>query len=135
MRIAKLACSMGLALLALAGSACGDPCGDPEDRVVTLAELPCNRTSAEGVWESHPFPPLPGPECTWLEFRGCSKYEIQHPLGRAPSVVLGYTSFASDGSFSTVGSGNSFVVQEVSETAVTVRNAQNPFFYLRIALD
>lgn len=131
----RLTSWMGLGLLALGAAACGDPCGDPEDRLVTLDELPCNMTSAEGVWESHPFPPLSGPECNWLAFRGCSKYEIEHPLGRVPSVVLGYTSFEQDGRFSTVGSGNSFVVQEASDTTVTVRNAQNQFFYLRLALD
>ncbi|MFW2390406.1 MAG: hypothetical protein ACN4G0_18870 [Polyangiales bacterium] len=131
----RLARSMGLALLVLAGSACGDPCGEAEDRTVTLAELPCNMTNAEGVWESHPFPPISDSQCNWLEFRGCSKYEVEHSLGRVPSVVLGYTSFDQDGSFSTVGSGNSFVVQAASDSSVTIRNAQNQFFYLRLALE
>jgi hypothetical protein len=73
--------------------------------------------------------------CYWLEFRGCSKYEIQHPLGRVPTLIVGYTSFEEDGSFSTPGSGNSFVVEEAGATTVTVRNAQNQFFYLRLVLE
>jgi hypothetical protein len=92
-------------------------------------------TNADGVWESHPLPPIANEQCYWLEFRGCSKYEIGHPLGRVPTLVVGYTSFDQDGSFSTVGSGNSFVVQEVSASSVTVRNAQNQFFYLRLVLE
>lgn len=131
----KIACAVALALLGLIGSACGDPCGAAEDRPVPLTDLPCNMTSAEGVWESHPFPPISDAQCYWLEFRGCSKYQVQHPLGRAPVQVLGYTSFDQDGSFSTPASGNSFVVQEVSDSTVTIRNAQNQLFYLRLTLD
>jgi hypothetical protein len=135
MRMTKIACATALALLGLLGSACGDPCGAAEDRSVPLTDLPCNMTSAEGVWESHPFPPISDAQCYWLEFRGCSKYQVEHPLGRAPVQVLAYTSFDQDGSFSTPASGNSFVVQEVSESSVTIRNAQNQLFYLRLTLD
>ena len=92
-------------------------------------------TNAEGVWESHPFPPIPDEQCYWLEFRGCSKYEIEHPLGREPSLVVGYTSFEQDGRFSTIGSGNSFVVEETSDSTVTISNAQNQLFYLRLVLE
>jgi hypothetical protein len=122
-------------LLAVVGSACGDPCGDAEDRQVPLDELPCSTTNADGVWESHPFPPIADEQCYWLEFRGCSRYEIEHRLGRVPALVVGYTSFDADGSFSTVGSGNSFVVEAADTSTVTVRNAQNQFFYLRLALE
>jgi len=131
----KIACAPAIALLGLLGSACGDPCGAAEDRPVPLAELPCSMTSAEGSWESHPFPPISDEQCYWLEFRGCSKYQVEHPLGRAPVQVLGYTSFDEDGSFSTPASGNSFVVEEVSDSTVTIRNAQNQLFYLRLTLD
>ena len=123
-----------LTLLALSGTACGDPCGAAEDRLVPMSELPCSMTSAEGVWESHPLPPIASEECFWVEFRGCSRYEFEHPLGRIPTQVLGYTSFEQDGRFSTLGSGNSFVIQEASDSTVTVRNAQNQFFYLRLTL-
>lgn len=131
----RFAHRFALALLGVLGAACGDPCGQAEDRLVSIGELPCNMTNAEGGWESHPFPPISDEQCYWLEFRGCSQYEIEHRLGRAPTEVLGYTSFDADGSFSTLGSGNSFVVEEVSDSSVTIRNAQNQFFYLRLALD
>ena len=135
MRMPRFAAGVALALLALVGAACGDPCGQAEDRVVPMDELPCMMTNAEGGWESHPFPPISDERCYWLEFRGCSQYEIEHPLGRLPTEVLGYISFDPDGSFSTLGSGNGFVVQEVGDSSVTVRNSQNQLFYLRLALD
>jgi len=122
-----------LTALALMGTACGDPCGDPEDRLVPLSELPCSMTSPGG-WESHPFPPI-AEECYWLEFRGCSRYEIEHELGRSPTLVVGYTSFDADGGFSTVASGNSFVIEDTNASTVTIRNAQNQVFYLRLALE
>jgi len=130
----KIACAAALALLGLIGSACGDPCGAAEDRLVLLTELPCSMTT-EGVWQSHPFPPISDAQCYWLEFRGCSRYQVEHPLGRAPFQVLGYTSFDQNGSFSTPASGNSFVVEEVTDSSVTIRNAQNQLFYLRLTLD
>mgnify|MGYP001811744320 CR=1 FL=1 len=123
-----------LAILALAGG-CGDgPCGNSEDRVVPLSELACNRLSGAGVWESHPLPPMVSEECEWLEFRGCSRYAFENPLGAVPASVVGYLSFDPDGRFSTVGSGNSFIVDEVSDDEVVIRNSQNQLFYLRLVL-
>jgi hypothetical protein len=124
-----------LLLLGLFGAACGDPCEGAEDRLVPLSELPCNSTSSEGIWESHPFPPITDAACQWLEFRACSTYEIEHPLGRVPSVIIGYTAFDADGEFATVGSGNSFIVQGATESTFTIRNAQNQLFYLRLVAD
>jgi len=128
----RLAC---LAVLITIGSACADPCDAPVNRRIPLSELPCNMTSAEGVWESHPFPPIVDEQCLWLDFPGCATYEIEHPLGRVPTLAVGYTSFNNNGEFSTVASGNSFVVQEASDETITVRNAQNQFFYLRLVLE
>ena len=135
MRMPRFGWLGALTLLALLGTACGDPCGESEDRLVPMSELPCNMTNADGVWESHPLPPNDDELCYWLEFRGCSRYEVEHPLGRAPTLVVGYTSFEEDGRFSTLGSGNSFVIEERSDSTVTVRNAQNQLFYLRLVLE
>lgn len=131
----RSACWAAAALLLAASTGCGDPCDSSENRTVAASEMPCSMSSTEGVWESHPFPPIADEACYWLEFRQCSRYEIEHPLGRVPSIVLGYTSFERDGSFSTIGSGNSFVIDQVSDSTVTVRNAQNQLFYLKLVLD
>lgn len=135
MRMDDVTKTVGLAVLGVLLTACGNPCGDPEDRLVTLDELPCNMTNADGVWESHPWPPIDDEQCYWLEFRGCSEYQIEHPLGRIPTLVVGYTSFDQDGGFATVGSGNSFVIEEASESTVTIRNDQNQLFYLKLVLE
>ena len=128
---------LGVAVVAvLLGYGCGGgPCGRAEDRTVVMNDLPCATMSADGPWASHPFPPIEDPECFWLEFRGCSVYRFENPLDRLPTSVIGNISFDANGSFSTVGSGNSFVVEEVTESEVTVRNAQNQLFYLRLVLD
>ena len=131
----KFAWLGALTILGLVATACGDECGAAEDRLVQMSELPCSMTNVEGVWESHPLPPIASEQCYWLEFRGCSRYELEHSLGRVPSLVVGYTSFEQDGRFSTVGSGNSFVVEEASASTVTLRNAQNQLFYLRLVLE
>jgi hypothetical protein len=141
MRMPRFGWFRALTLLALLvtlvtlGTACGDLCGETEDRLVPMSELPCNTTNANGVWESHPLPPIDDARCYWLEFRGCSKYEIEHPLNRVPIEVVGYTAFEQDGSFSTPGSGNSFVIEDASDSTVTIRNAQNQLFYLRLVLE
>ncbi len=123
------------ALVAVALSqGCGDPCEAAEDRAVLATELPCSMTTSEGIWESHPLPPIEDEQCYWLEFRECSEYEIQHPLGAIPSLVVGYISFDPDGTFATVASGNSFIVDEADTQTITIRNAQNQRFYLRLVL-
>jgi len=134
MRMTRLAgLSAGLLVVA-AGIGCGDPCGDPEDRVVPASELPCSMVDADGVWQSHPLPPITEEQCYWLEFRGCSRYEIAHPLSTAPSFVVGYISFDPDGSYATLGSGDSFVIEDVNDATVTIRNTQNQRFFLRLLL-
>lgn len=125
----------GVLFLLLEAGCGGGPCGDSEDRTVTAADLPCSTMSSEGLWESHPLPPIDDEQCFWLEFRGCSTYRFENPLGEVPTSVIGYTSFEREGTFSTVGSGNSFVIQEATESEVTVRNAQNQLFYLRLVLE
>ena len=135
MRMLRLAWLCGAGLALVAGFGCGGgPCGDSEDRTVLLSDLPCSSMSTEGVWESHPLPPIVDEQCYWLEFRGCSVYRFENPLGEVPATVIGYTSFEQDGKFSTVGSGNSFILQEATDSEVTIRNAQNQFFYLRLVL-
>lgn len=113
---------------------CGDgPCRGSEDRMVTAEELPCAEMTDES-WASHPFPPL-DEECFWLDFQGCSRYEFENPLGRVPLNIIGYLSFDQDGRFSTPGSGNSFIIDEVSESEIVIRNGQNADFYLRLAVE
>lgn len=131
----RQALALGAALTLALASGCGDPCDNSEDRTVLLSDLPCATMDADGVWASHPWPPIEDEQCYWLEFRACSTYRFENPLGEAPTTVIGYTSFEEDGSSSTVGSGNSFVVQEATESEVVIRNTQNQLFWLRLVLE
>ncbi len=131
MRRAMSWSAAAITLLAVTG--CGDPCDGSEERMVPLSELPCNVTKDNGIWESHPIPPF-AEECNWFDFRACSTYIFEHPLGYTPTTVLGYTSFDGDGGFATLGSGNSFIVEEATDSTVVVRNAQNQPFWLRLVL-
>lgn len=136
MTIVRQAWGIGTTLaIALAFGCGGDPCGGAEDRTVPLSELPCSMMNADGVWESHPFPPITDEQCYWLEFRACSIYRFENPLPEAPKQVDGYLSFDRDGSFSTPGSGNSFVIEESTDSEVVIRNAQNQLFWLRLVLE
>ncbi len=126
-------CGAGLAMLG--GFGCGDgPCGGSEDRTITMDDVPCSSMSAEGVWESHPLPPIVDEQCYWLEFRACSTYRFDNPLAGVPTTIIGYTAFEQNGEFSTIGSGNSFVIQEATASEITIRNTQNQRFYLRLVL-
>jgi len=124
-----------VAMLALIpGWGCGGgPCAGSEDRTVPLSELPCS-TLEDGLWESHPWPPIEDEQCYWLEFRACSTYRFENPLAEAPTFVDGYLSFNQDGGFSSPGSGNSFIVDEVTDSQIVIRNAQNEIFWLRLVL-
>lgn len=133
--MAKQACRIGVALVLVLGIGCGDPCDGSEDRAVLLSELPCSAMGADGRWESHPFPPIADEQCYWLEFRACSVYRFENPFDQAPTTVIGYTSFEADGRFSTTGSGNSFVIDGVTDSEVVIRNAQNQLFWLRLVLE
>jgi hypothetical protein len=130
----RLSCC-ALACLAVWASACGGgPCANAEDLDVPLSDFPCASTE-DGVWQSHPFPPIEDEACLWFEFNGCSTYRFENPLGRAPTTVIGYTSFDPDGDFATVGSGNSFIVEAATLSEITIRNAQSQLFYLRLVLE
>jgi hypothetical protein len=102
--------------------------------MVEASELPCAEMTSDGAWSSHPFPPFEE-ECEWLDFQGCSRYVFENPLGEIPRNIIGYLAFEADGRFSTPGSGNSFVIDEVSESEIVIRNGQNADFYLRLSVE
>ncbi len=74
-------------------------------------------------------------ECEWLNFQGCSEYRFENPLGRRPQQIDPYIAFEPDGVFSTLASGNVFVIDSVTESEIVIRNAQNADFYLRLAVE
>ncbi len=133
MRRSASACALAslLAILALVWG-CGMPGGETIE--VSLDELPCESEPTPGLWESHPPPPLTDDACRWFPFNANNTYIFEHPLGRVPTLVVGYIAFGSDGEGATIGSGNVFLVNAQDASTVTVKNDQNQDFSLRLVL-
>ena len=122
-----------IAMLAALISACGDSGGATVE--VSLADLPCQMQNTAGIWESAPPPPITDEQCMWFPFDANNTYIFEHPLGRVPSVILGYIAFGSDGTSATIGSGNVFLINGADESTITIRNGQNQSFWLRLVLE
>ena len=100
--------------------------------MVPDSDLPCSSVSAEEIWESTPA--AISDACLWFDFRAQTTYEFEHPLGREPRIILGYISFAEDGTSSTIASGDVFLILDATDATVTIRNGQNQDFFLRLVL-
>lgn len=122
-----------LLVLATLGTGCTNN-GDGGTIEISLADLPCQMENAVGIWESAPPPPIADDACMWFPFDKNTTYIFDHPLGRVPSFIEGYIAFEPDGSGSTPGSGNAFLILEADESTATIRNSQNQFFWLRLVL-
>ena len=121
-------------LLSVGPLGCGDDSGSSEPVPVLLEELPCQGVDEVGIWQSAPPAEFAVGGCQWFRFRGNTTYVFDHPLGRVPSIVLGYIAFTPDGVGATLASGNEFLELARTETTVTLRNGQNQEFWLRLAL-
>lgn len=120
-------------MLALLLGAAATACGDASTREavdVPLSELPC-QSLEEGIWESVPFPPSP---CEWFDYQAQTTYRFEHPLGRVPRIIDGYIGFSADGTGATRASGDPFLIQDATDTTITITSAQNQDFFLRLVL-
>ncbi|MCZ6806294.1 MAG: hypothetical protein O7F08_05025 [Deltaproteobacteria bacterium] len=134
MRMLRLERLGAIVLLVALISACGDSGGGATIEV-SLADLPCQMQNVAGIWESAPLPPITDEQCMWFPFEANTTYIFEHPLGRVPSVIIGYLAFGSDGTSATIGSGNVFLINGADDSTVTVRNGQNQHFWLRLVLE
>lgn len=117
------------ALVPLAAPGCGDAAAQNPEQV-TAADLPCaDLDPTLDEWESAGWF---GDTCAWIEFRGTTSYEIEHPLGRVPKAVLLYISFDETGASATLASGDAGLVLGATADTVTVRNNTQQRFYLRV---
>ncbi len=121
-----------VALVVLAAG-CGSSGGETIE--VSLADLPCQMQNAAGIWESAPLPPITDEQCLWFLFRANNTYIFEHPLGRVPLEIIAYIAFDSDGTGSTIASGNAFLLNAVDASTITIKNAQNQDFWLRLVLE
>ena len=117
--------------LVLIASCADDSINDTVD--IALTDLSCEALETTGLWASHPLPPADAP-CTWLAFDGASTYIIEHGLGAAPTLVVGYIAFEESGVGATIASGDAFSIRDADATTVTVRNGTQQDFFLRLVL-
>lgn len=129
----------GAALVALGALVPG--CGDADAQsMVTLAaesdELACGASvdPQTGTWESGPWHPDDTDECPWLEYRGGMMLKLEHGLDRRPRTVHVYISFRPGGQDSSLASGDTARVVRVSATHVTIQNATEQKFFVRVAV-
>ena len=121
-----------VALVVLA-TGCGSSGGETIE--VSLADLPCHMQNAEGTWESAPLPPITDEQCLWFLVRANNTYIFEHPLDGVPLQVIAYIAFNADGTGSTIASGNAFLLNAVDASTITIKNAQNQDFWLRLVLE
>lgn len=129
-RTARLA--WALTLVALGG--CGDAAA--QDIIeVRAADLPCADTApdVDGSWQTAPLPPLPT-GCTWLPFMGRKTYVFDHPLGRAPRDVEVFVSFDQGGAPSSLGAGDTALIEGADASTFSLRNGTRQDFFVRVIL-
>lgn len=120
-----------LSLLLPALSGCGNKETNGNFVPVEADELPCQSLDGLGVWESTPSN---NPECPWFYYSANTTYAFPHALQREPRAVLPYIAFDRLGIGATLASGNPVILIDQSETSVTLRNAQNQDFWLRLVV-
>ncbi|MFW6023163.1 MAG: hypothetical protein ACOC9O_00325 [Myxococcota bacterium] len=120
-----------MAIAALSAAGCDDP---DADRVITVQpeELCESVDPATAIWESAPWA---DPACPWIDYPSEAAVVVPHSLGREPRVVLPYLSFHADGTDSTLASGNIAQVLDVDDATVTLANATEQAFFLRLVLE
>ncbi len=103
-----------------------------ELRTIVAADLPAQRVTDQGMWESMPWV---GTEAVpWLDYPGGVTLRVEHSLGYVPSVVLVYLSFRSDGSATGLASGDLAHVVSVDGQFVQIKNATRSDMYARIVV-
>jgi hypothetical protein len=84
---------------------------------------------AGGVWESSPWTGF-----DYLEYRGDARLRVLHTLDREPAVVLVYVSFERDGRDAALAAGDIARIEAVTADFVTLRNATEQRFFMRLVL-
>ena len=118
---------MGACLVALGSPACNAACD------TTDADNPPQRYEGGAVaGNANPYYASSDWTSGLLPFPGGKRYEIVHHLGFAPAEVSVYVSFAEKNEPITQCSGNTCVIQAVTEDAITVKNDTCSDFWVRV---
>jgi hypothetical protein len=126
-----LAGSAGVGLLGLGA------CGRPQPNAVVVftvgsPELAMASIDPEtGSWQSAPWA---GEGVTWLPYPPRGQVQVEHALGRVPTTIMVYLSFAADGSTPALAAGDLARVVDVDASTVTVWNDTNGSYFARVVV-
>ena len=112
-------------------------CGRSSERVATTTHVrnfPCQSVSEVGVWESAPPQEWAVEKCRWLPYNANGTFTLWHPLGRSPSMLLGYVASSARGDDTTLAAGEVFLIESFDEEQVTIRNDSDQDLFLRLVL-
>ncbi len=84
-----------------------------------------------GSWQSAPWS---APGVTWLPYPPQGRLLVEHGLGRVPSTILVYLSFAPNGESSVLAAGDLARVLDADASSVTLWNATNGSYFARIVV-
>jgi hypothetical protein len=121
------AIDVGACVFALGSPACGPACdttdkGNPEQTFD-------GGTVTGGI---NPYYVSSGWAAGLLPFPGGKRYRLMHHLGFAPAEVSIYVSFAERDTPVTPCSGNTCVIQEVSDDSIVIKNDTCSEFWVRV---
>jgi hypothetical protein len=112
-----------------------------ERRSISAAMLPCQRVAEGGSWETAPLPSSRQActndekmDCEWVAYGGRDTLEFEHPLGHPPSDVLVYLSFHRHGCGGALTVGDTARIQEANSRTVSIHNASEEDYFVRITL-
>lgn len=121
-----------LLLLGLLASALSTGCEAraAETRTFMLADLPGQRVTPSGQWESSAWT-----GGTWLDYPGRITLRLEHGLGREPSSVLVYLAFDAAGQGPALAAGDLSRVVSVDAQYITVRNDTEGDYFARVVAE
>ena len=120
---------LGLLLLFALSYGCDSGGAARNTEEVTLDSLPDSAGTTPGeAWQSS------GWEEGWLAYPGDTLLRVAHGLGRTPSSVEAYVSFASDGFAAGIASGDLARIVSVDATHIALENGTKQDLFLRIVL-
>ncbi len=119
---------LGVMLTALFAGGCQSTKAE-EKITITAAELPNASILPTGQWQNVPWSGAP-----WTRYPAASTLTLEHGLGRQPANVSVYIAFDDTGASSALSAGDITQIREVTDTVVTLHNATQEDFFIRVVL-
>ncbi|MCB9667267.1 MAG: hypothetical protein H6715_03995 [Myxococcales bacterium] len=109
---------------------CGCSAQAAELRTIALTELPAERITPQGDWESMPW--VGTETAPWLAYPGSVTLRVEHGLGYAPSVVLVYIAFNKSGNSPGLAAGDLALVTDINAQFIQIKNGTRSDLFARI---